>query len=72
MLAGAVDANRLAIKLQHRVILLKDDGKLLVQADLPGMRREDINVQIEQDAIVIQGERKAGPVLVAYELQVRG
>jgi HSP20 family protein len=35
------------------------DGKLLVQADLPGMKREDINVQIEQDAIVIQGERKA-------------
>jgi len=35
------------------------DGKLLVQADLPGMKREDINVQIDQDAIVIQGERKA-------------
>ena len=35
------------------------DGKLLIQADLPGMKREDINVQIEQDAIVIQGERKA-------------
>jgi HSP20 family protein len=35
------------------------DGKLIVQADLPGMKREDINVQIEQDAIVIQGERKA-------------
>jgi len=35
------------------------DGKLLVQADLPGMKREDIDVQIEQDAIVIRGERKA-------------
>jgi HSP20 family protein len=33
------------------------DGKLLVQADLPGIKREDIDVQIEQDAIVIQGQR---------------
>jgi len=33
------------------------DGKLLVQADLPGIKREDINVQVEQDAIVIQGQR---------------
>jgi HSP20 family protein len=34
------------------------DGKLLVQADLPGIKREDIDVQIEQDAIVIQGQRQ--------------
>lgn len=33
------------------------DGKLLVQADLPGIKREDINVQVEQDAIVIHGQR---------------
>ena len=35
------------------------NGKLLIQADLPGMKREDINVQIEQDAVVIQGERRS-------------
>ena len=29
----------------------------LIQADLPGIKRDDINVRIEQDAIVIQGER---------------
>jgi HSP20 family protein len=33
------------------------NGKLLIQADLPGMQRDDINVRIEQDAVVIQGER---------------
>jgi len=33
------------------------EGKLLVQADLPGIKREDIDVQIEHDAIVIQGQR---------------
>jgi HSP20 family protein len=34
------------------------DGKLLVQADLPGIKREDIDVQVEADAIVIQGHRQ--------------
>jgi len=33
------------------------NGKLLVQADLPGIKREDINVQVEPDAITIQGQR---------------
>ncbi len=34
------------------------DGKLLIQADLPGMKRDDINVRVEQDLVVIQGERQ--------------
>jgi HSP20 family protein len=34
------------------------NGKLLIQADLPGVRREDVNVQIEPEAIILQGERK--------------
>jgi HSP20 family protein len=33
------------------------NGKLLVQVDLPGVRREDVNVHIEPDAVIIQGER---------------
>jgi HSP20 family protein len=32
--------------------------RLVIQADLPGVRKEDVNVQIENDQIVIQGERK--------------
>ena len=36
-----------------------DAHEVVVKAELPDMKREDINVQIEQDAIVIQGERKA-------------
>ena len=34
------------------------DGKLVIQADLPGIKREDINVEIEQDAVVINGHRQ--------------
>jgi HSP20 family protein len=34
------------------------NGKLLIQADLPGMKREDVNVRIDQDQVIIQGERR--------------
>ena len=33
------------------------NGKLLVQMDLPGVRREDVDIDIEPDALVIQGHR---------------
>ena len=33
------------------------NGKLLIQADLPGMKRDDVNVRVEQDQVIIQGER---------------
>ena len=33
-------------------------GKLVIQADLPGMKRDDIHVRVEENEIVIQGERR--------------
>jgi HSP20 family protein len=33
------------------------NGRLLIQVDLPGVSREDVNVQIEPDAVIIQGQR---------------
>jgi len=38
--------------------IVERDGKLIVQADLPGVRKEDVNVQIEHDAIILHGERR--------------
>lgn len=35
------------------------DGKLVVNADLPGVRPEDFQVEIEDDALVLQGERRS-------------
>jgi HSP20 family protein len=34
------------------------NGKLLIQADLPGMKRDDIHVRVEGDEVIIQGERR--------------
>lgn len=34
------------------------NGKLCIQADLPGMKRDDIHVRVEDDEVIIQGERR--------------
>ena len=34
------------------------EGKLIVRADLPGLDKDDINVDIDDDAIRIRGERR--------------
>jgi len=40
------------------VEVLEQDGKLLVRADLPGLNKDDIKVEIDQEGLVLQGERK--------------
>ena len=40
------------IEVRHR------GNELLIRADLPGMKKEDVNVEIRDDAVVLQGERK--------------
>jgi HSP20 family protein len=34
------------------------DHELVVRADLPGLRREDVKVEVTENAITIQGERR--------------
>lgn len=41
-----------------QVEVFERDNKLIVRADLPGMTREDINVDIEDGALIIRGERQ--------------
>src|SRR5690348_2868493 len=41
-----------------QVDIFERDGKLVVRADLPGMTKDDVNVEVTEDAIVIDGERK--------------
>ena len=34
------------------------DGKFVITADLPGLNKEDVKVDITEDAVLIEGERK--------------
>ncbi len=39
--------------------LVEKDGQLLVRADLPGLSKDDVKVDVMEDLITIQGERKS-------------
>jgi len=54
---GAYGAGATSMWSPH-IEVCERDGKLLIQADLPGMKREDVHVQVEQNEVVIQGERR--------------
>jgi HSP20 family protein len=41
-----------------QIDIFERDSKLIVRADLPGMTKDDINVEVTEDAVVIEGERK--------------
>lgn len=38
--------------------IFERDGKIVVRADLPGMKREDIDVAVQDDALILQGHRE--------------
>ena len=41
------------------VEVLEKDNQFIVRAEIPGLHKEDIQVSIQEDALVIEGERKA-------------
>lgn len=41
-----------------KIDLSEDDGSYLVKAEIPGMRREDIDVRIDADQVTISAETK--------------
>ncbi|HET7510549.1 MAG TPA: Hsp20/alpha crystallin family protein [Solirubrobacterales bacterium] len=41
-----------------RLDAYKKDGELIVKADLPGMKREDFQVYLEEGNLILKGERK--------------
>ena len=40
------------------VDIYEDESELVVRAEIPGVKREDINIQVTNDELVISGERK--------------
>jgi len=41
-----------------QVEVFKREGQLVVRADLPGMTKDDINIEVTDDALVLRGERR--------------
>lgn len=41
------------------VEVFEREGKLVVRADLPGLKREDIRVHVDEDGLLLEGERKS-------------
>jgi HSP20 family protein len=41
-----------------QIEMLERDGQLIVRADLPGLTKDDVKVELSNDAITIEGERK--------------
>jgi HSP20 family protein len=40
------------------VDVVEDDQKFELHADLPGVKQEDLDIQVEKDVLTIKGERK--------------
>ncbi len=40
------------------VDVVEDEGKFELYADLPGVKQEDLDLQVEKDVLTIRGERK--------------
>lgn len=39
--------------------IFERNGDIVIKAELPGVAKEDVDVSVEQDSLVIKGERKA-------------
>lgn len=41
-----------------RIDIVEKEGQFVVRADLPGLSKEDVKVDVVEDMLTIQGERK--------------
>jgi HSP20 family protein len=57
-LGGGAQGGEMASLWSPHVEMCERGNKLVVSADLPGIKREDVNVRVDQDSIVVEGERR--------------
>jgi HSP20 family protein len=44
---------------QPQVEIFENDGELVVRAELPGLKKEDVNVELTDEGLTIEGERRS-------------
>jgi HSP20 family protein len=62
MRGGTMSPGRLLAQLPlgaPRLDVFEKDGYLVIKADLPGVKKDDMQVELEDGALVIQGEARA-------------
>jgi HSP20 family protein len=47
-----------AARWSPQIEVLERDGNLVVRADLPGVKRDDVEVNVDDDVLTIRGERR--------------
>src|SRR4051812_38956151 len=47
-----------ATSFSPEIDVVERDGKLVLRADLPGLTKDDVTVEISEGSILIEGERK--------------
>src|SRR5262245_44784974 len=47
-----------AERFSPEIDIFERDGKLVLRADLPGLTKDDVKVDITEDAVILEGERK--------------
>lgn len=55
---GLLPSRRVEAEWAPHIEVKEHDGRLLVRADLPGLTKDDIKVEMTDDTLTIQGERK--------------
>jgi len=45
-------------RLAPSVDISEDDGNYIVTAELPGTKREDVTVELEEDVLTVRGEKR--------------
>ena len=43
------------------VEILQRGDRLVICVDLPGIRRDSVNVEVQRDRVIVEGERKEAP-----------
>jgi HSP20 family protein len=56
---GVTAENGLARRWIPPMDLVEDDDSFILRADLPGVREDDVNVELEDNVLTVSGERRA-------------